>query len=258
MLKRVEEDWSFFNRAVREKAEGKPRTEAPPLKLVRPEPLPASNKHEPPAPPPIQPSPVATAAPASPLVAPKPPSAANNPAPPVPPAAQQPRPQQSSTITAGSARPPRLQPLDLGRVFGFIVKLLLGMVAIIMLIAFIEAAWRSAHPNGSAAMTTGPGVVANGTAAMDGTEKVVTDYTTFNTVTYRSWKVVTGWRFENSRATQPNHQYCYLEVLTTGGRRIYTIAEPGPVRQHDMPGALIPGLDKAAWDEAATKCRWHD
>lgn len=261
MLKRVKEDWSFFNRAVREKAEGKPRPEAPPLKLVRPERPPASNKPEPPAPPPMQPSPVATAAPASLLVTPEPPPAANNPAfpvPPVPPAAQQPAARQSSTINAGRARPPRLQPLGVGRVFGFIAKLLLGMVAIVMLIAFIEAAWRSAHPNGSAAMTTGPGIVANGTAAMDGTEKVVTDYTTFNTVAYRSWKVVTGWRFENSHATQPNHQYCYLEVLTTGGQQIYTIAERDPVRRHDMPEALIPGLDNAAWDEAATKCWWHD
>ncbi len=147
--------------------------------------------------------------------------------------------------------------MNAGRVFDSIIKLLLGMLAIVMLIALIEAAWRNAHSTSPAGTGTGPGVVADGTAATGSTETVVTDYTTFNTVTYRSWKVITGWKFANSRATQPGHQYCYLEVLTTGGEQIYTIEEHVPVRRHNMPEALIPGLDKAAWDEAATKCWWH-
>lgn len=221
MLKHVEEDWSYFNRAVREKAEAKPRQEAPPLKLVTSQPPPAPNKPAsptPPAPTLVQPPLAATGAPAS---------------------------------------PSRLQPLNVGRVFDAIVKLLLGMAAVAMLIALIEAAWRNANSTSPASMGIGPGVVANGTAATGGTEKVVTDYTTFNTVTHRSWKVVTGWRFADSRATQPNHQYCYLEVPATGGQQTYTIEERAPVRRHDMPEALIPGLGQAAWDEAAAKCVWH-
>lgn len=221
MLKRVEEDWSYFNQAVREKAEAKPRQEAPPLKLVASQPPPAPNKPASPtspAPQPVQPPPATTTPPAS---------------------------------------LSRLQPLNVGRVFNAIIKLLLGMAAVAMLIVLIEAAWRDANLTSPAVMGTGPGVVANGTATTGGTEKVVTDYTTFNTVTYRSWKVVTGWRFANSRATQPSHQYCYLEVPATGGQQSYTIEERAPVRRHDMPEALIPGLGQAAWDEAAAKCVWH-
>lgn len=213
MLKRVEEDWSYFNQAVREKAEGKPRQEAPPLKLVTSAPTP--NKPAPPMPPPVQPS--------------------------------------SATAVAPTG-PSRPQPLNAGR--GIASKLLFGIAVIVMLIALIaliEAMSRNAHSINPAV----PGGAANGTVGTGGTEKVVTNYNTFNTVTYRSWKVVTGWRFADSRATQPVHQYCYLEVLTTGGQQIYDIEERAPVRRHERPGALIPGLDKAAWNEAATKCVWH-
>ena len=213
MLKRVEEDWSFFNRAVRERAEGQPRQETPPLKLVTPVPPSAPDKPAPPAPPPVQPPSAATAAPAS--------------------------TSRSQT--------------SMGRAFDFIIKLLLGTVAIVLLIALLEAASRNAHSTNPAA----PGAPANGTAGTGGAEKVVTDYTTFNTVVYRSWKVVTGWKFANSRTTQPDLQYCYLEVLTPGGQQSYTIEERVPVGRHDMPKALIPGLDKAAWEEAATKCVWR-
>lgn len=65
MPKHVEEGWSFFNRAVREKAEGKPRQETAALKLVTPEPPPAPSKPALPASSPIQLQPAATAAPAS-------------------------------------------------------------------------------------------------------------------------------------------------------------------------------------------------
>lgn len=220
MLKRVEEDWSFFNQAVREKAEGKPRQEVPPLKLVPLGPPPALTKPAPPMqppPPPVQP------------------------------------PSAAPTATASPLRP---RPL-VGRGIASVIKLLFGIIAIAMLIALIQAAWRDAHPINSAATGTGPGTPSNGTVGTGAAEKVVTDYTTFNTVAYRSWKVVTGWKFANSRAARPNRQYCYLEVLTTGGQQIYTIEERIPVRRLDMPEALIPGLDKAAWDEVATKCVWH-
>lgn len=220
MLKRVEEDWSYFNRAVREKAEDKPRQEVPSLKLVTLEPPPAPNKVAPPTspPPPSQPAPVTTAAPPS---------------------------------------PSRPRPLSGGWVFDPIIKLLLGIVAIILLIALLEAASRNAHSTNPAVTGAKPGVAASGTAGAGGAEKVVTDYTMFNTVTYRSWKVVSGWKFADSRATPPSHQYCYLEVPKTGGQQAYSIEERVPVERHDMPEALIPGLDKAAWDEAATKCLWH-
>ncbi len=208
MLKRVEEDWSHFNRAVREKAEGKPRQEAPPLRLVIPQPSPVPNKPAPPAP-----------------------------------------PLQPPANTAAPSNPSRPRTLSAGWVFDPIIKLLLGIIAIILLVAVIDAVSRNVHPTSPVATGTGPGVVANGT--------VVTDYTTFNTVTYRSWKIVTGWKFADSRATQPNHQYCYLEVLTTGGQQMYNIEERAPVKRHERPEALIPGLDKAAWAEAATKCVWH-
>ena len=217
MLKRIEEDWSFFNQAVREKAEGKPRQEVPPLKLVTPAPPPAPSKPAPPAPPPpVQPPSATAAAPTS---------------------------------------PSRPRPLNVG--WGTVPRLLFGIIAVAMLIALIEAPPPGARPINPAATGTEPGAVANGRVGTGGTERVVTDYTTFNTVVYRSWKVVTGWRFADSRATQPNHQYCYLEVLTTGGQQMYDVEERAPVRRHAMPEALIPGLDKAAWDEAATKCVWH-
>lgn len=234
MLKRVEEDWSFFNRAVREKAEGQPRLEAPPLKLVTPKRSPTPSKSATPA------SPFATQAPAP-----------NKPAPPMSPPA--PSTQPPATATASSTRSPGFQPLNVGKEIASIAKLLFvllfGIIAIVMLIALIEAASRNAHSTSSVATGAGPEVVANG--------KVVTDYTTFNTVTYRSWKVITGWKFADSRAAPPNRQYCYLEVPTTGGQQIYDIEERAPIKRHDMPGALVPGLNKAAWDEAATKCVWH-
>lgn len=127
--------------------------------------------------------------------------------------------------------------------------MLLGIIAVVVFFGLIEAATRNAHSTSPAVVGTEPAVAASGT--------VMTDYTTFNTVTYRFWKVVTGWNFADSRATQPNRQHCYLEVPTIGGQRAYSIQERLPVKQYDMPEALIPGLDKAAWDEAATKCVWH-
>ena len=207
--KRVEEDWSFFNRAVREKAESGLRSEAAPLKLVTPEPPPVPSK---PTPLSVQPPPASIAAP---------------------------------------ARSTRLQPSNVRRVSDTLIELPLGIIAVVVLVGLIEAASRDAHSTSPAALGT------SGTATMGGTEKVATDYTTLSTVVFRSWKVVTGWKFADGRTVHPDRRYCHLEALTTGGQQVYSIEERAPVERHDMPEALIPGLGKAAWDEAATKCVWH-
>ena len=145
----------------------------------------------------------------------------------------------------------------MGRPVNPLLKFLFVIAALIVLAVLIGAASQNAHLPRSAATGVGPGVAANGTAETGATEKVVTDYTTFNTVAHRSWKVVTGWKFANSHAARPSFQYCYLEVPTPGGDRVYTIEERPAAARRDMPETLIPGLDKAAWGEAATKCVWH-
>lgn len=165
-------------------------------------------------------------------------------------------PVQPPAAIATPAHSLRRQPSNANRKSDTLIELLLGIIAVVVLFGLIETATRNAHSTSLMAMSTSD-PIANGTAAMGGVEKVATDYTTFNTVIYRSWKVITGWKFADSRTAQPDRQYCYLEVLTIGGHQMYSIEERVPVERHDMPEALIPGLDKAAWDEAATKCVWR-
>ncbi len=169
----------------------------------------------------------------------------------------QPPIQASPVAVAAPARSSKLQPPNASRTSDIFIELLLGIIAVVVLFGLIEAATRNVHPTSSTMALRNPSEVANGTAAMGGIESVVTDYTTFNTVLYRSWKVVTGWNYANSRVAQPDRQYCYLEVPTMGGRQAFSIEERNPVEQHDIPQALVPGLNKTAWDEAATKCVWH-
>src|SRR4051812_24245504 len=105
MLKRVEEDWSFFDQAVREKAAGKPK---PRLKLVDPE--------APPPPPPSQPSPKAANPPAPPVVSPL----KDDPLAPI-------HPGRKVTSMGSKAK----------KVFRFCGKMLLLIVGIILLLALI-------------------------------------------------------------------------------------------------------------------------
>src|SRR5271168_4480271 len=46
-------------------------------------------------------------------------------------------------------------------------------------------------------------------AAPSPQNKVVTQYTTFKTVSFDKGQVVTGWNFDNSNQINPANQYCY-------------------------------------------------
>lgn len=231
MPKLVEEDWSFFNQAVRDRAGRRLR----------------------PGPDAVTPFP---GRPGVSAAAPSPPSA-----PPAGPAPQPPRTPPRTTIPTVAW--PRLLS-QAGRVLKAILRFLFAVVAFIMLFSLIIGVGRSVDWSGLARAPAMAGRIANGAvgggtpAASGGASKVVTDFTTFNTVQYGDWRVVTGWRYARSADTVPTRQYCYMEKDTEGGRLSYNIENRGAGGSVTLPkpDALIPGLTDAVWKEAATKCHW--
>mgnify|MGYP001229761820 CR=1 FL=1 len=189
MPKHIAEDWSFFNEAVRRRAQGimEPKREAvPPSVKEAPKPVP-------PSPAPVRPS--------------------------APPPSRPP------------AEPNGWQPyIALLAAIAFIILLLMAM------------------PRNPALTNSGGG----------GTEKVVTNYTIFHSVDFRSGAVITGWNFERSGDPVPKNEYCYFNILTSFGASARFDIENRPIGgRAPYPGPKAVGLSPEEWDEAATKCHWH-
>jgi hypothetical protein len=81
--------------------------------------------------------------------------------------------------------------------------------------------------------------------------KVITQYTTFNTVSFDKGQVVTGWNFDNSNQINPAYQYCYysersdelVQVRTELGRNGARIENLNP-----RPGVdLIAAFNNCVW-----------
>jgi hypothetical protein len=222
MQKVVIEDWSFFNQAVRERAEGKPRANAP-LKLLTPEP-------PTPAPGSLR-SPLGTA----PVV-----ELPSFPA----------RPQ-----VVNAAAPAR--PAKDDNVFVFVGRFLLGVVGLLVLLAILGI---FGGLFGSSQRTATVAVTGTGTGGLAGNEAVVTNFTQFNTVRDGEWNVVTGWNFARSGDAVPTTQYCYMENTTAAGKSRYdleTRSANGARMPLTRPDALVPGLNDSVWAEASAKCQWY-
>jgi hypothetical protein len=88
-------------------------------------------------------------------------------------------------------------------------------------------------------------------AAPSPQNKVITQYTTFNTVSFDKGQVVTGWNFDNSNQINPAYQYCYysersdelVQVRTELGRNGARIENLNP-----RPGVdLIAAFNNCVW-----------
>jgi hypothetical protein len=204
MVKLVIEDWTIFNRAVRQRAEsvGKARLTPPPTDMR-----------------PIQP--VMRAPPVTP---PQPPFQPVMRAPPVLPP------------------PPRSNVWNWG---GPLAALAVVLGIVLLLSLAITLPNREVQPSSiPASQPVAP------------PERVVTNYTTFNTVTFLHGSVVTGWNFASSRADTPNGEFCYFTRPNgTMSQRIEIEMRPGVGRMPYPDDAL--GLSEEDWATAATKCRWH-
>lgn len=247
MPKVVAEDWSYFNRAVRERAERKPKPpELLQIKLVAPEP------QRPPGPAPS----VSLSTP--PLVGPQPVSV----------------PHTTNTVPAPLRPPP-------GPTFakvwtelrGLVLGLLITLAVIFVLFAIANALDASNKRmltqapdvgnvplmlrDKTAGTPTGTGPVATGT----GGEAVVADFIKFNYIKFEDWSVVTGWRFARSSDAVPTYQYCYISIDMPTGKLRHEIAEQhGPAGRSWMtrPAALIPGLTEERWSQAGNNCQWYN
>ena len=285
MLKRVEEDWSYFNAAVREKAQGKLWQEPPPFGLAPlPDPgppRPASQLPQPQtpaaAPPPTPPhtvNPIPTALHPrptnddgtlprqepppfrlAPLPDPAPRPASQPPLPQPPAAASPPTPPHTVNPIPTAARPP---PTGDGMLPKFFSRLFLIVLAIIGLLWLIALGNDRTHVTSTVANPVG--AYSTPPPASSGTNAVVTNYTLFKTVALGDWQVVTGWNFRRSGDETPFEQYCYVGAETLAGKPRYDIeTRHGATSRtkHPQPDALVPGLSEAVWSEAAQKCQWH-
>ena len=88
-------------------------------------------------------------------------------------------------------------------------------------------------------------------AAPSSQNKVITQYTTFKSVSFDKGQVVTGWNFDNSNQINPAHQYCYyneksdelVEVRIELGRNGAMIENFKP-----RPGVdLIAAFNNCVW-----------
>ena len=108
-----------------------------------------------------------------------------------------------------------------------------------------------------------------------GSEAAVTNFTQFQTVRFRSGEVVTGWNFHRNGDAYPYNQYCYYTAPeeepgeTLLGPPVAVPSSPGSVMIkydiEDRPGSVKPLPDKLrsslgqqGWNEARSKCIWHD
>lgn len=87
-------------------------------------------------------------------------------------------------------------------------------------------------------------------------QKVVENFVKFHTVKFKTGNVDTGWRYADSNATEPEHQWCYyknLEVRTKG-------LEPAIDLENEADGDAIRsvGLTYDEYLEAREKCQWYN
>lgn len=108
-----------------------------------------------------------------------------------------------------------------------------------------------------------------------GSEVPVTNFTQFQTVQFRGGQVVTGWNFYRNGDSYPYNQYCYYIAPEDGpgetllGAPVSVPSSPKGVTVkydiEDRPGSVKPLPDKLrsslgqqGWNEARSKCIWHD
>lgn len=227
MGKSVIEDWSYFNAAVRRRAEPPPvrpagiEPEAPPLieRGRRPEMVPLR---------------------------------ATPPAPPPPPVAK-----------SGTRITPPMSTGALGRGDRFALLLALALIFVLVATGLVQSGGHRPVLARADARTSVPASV--GTQAIEPGEAsaTVTDYTTFHRVPFRRGAVVTGWNFARSGDPAPTDEYCYFDVPSDAGRMAYSIESrprgrgDASVIRYPPPEALVRDVGRAGWDEAASKCHWH-
>lgn len=246
MHKVVAEDWTYFNAAVRERAERRPKPpESPPIKLVAPEPPRPPNA--------AGVVPLAT----PPLMVPQPVAI----------------PHITNTISAPLRPPPGPMFAKAWTALRGLILSLLVMLAVVFLLLVIANALDA---NNRRALTLSPeagnvplvlrdktagtstetGSVTTGT----GGQTVVINFTKFSFVKFQDWSVVTGWRFARSGDAIPHYQYCYMEIDMPTGKVRHELAEQyGPTGRSWMtrPAALIPGLTEELWSQAGNQCQWY-
>jgi hypothetical protein len=88
-------------------------------------------------------------------------------------------------------------------------------------------------------------------AAQPPQNKVITQYTTFKTISFDKGQVVTGWNFENSNQNKPANQYCYYSEKADDAVQVRTeLGRNGTIIENIKPRS---GVDLMA---AFNSCIW--
>lgn len=89
-------------------------------------------------------------------------------------------------------------------------------------------------------------------------EKPVVNYTIFNNVKWRSYQVVTGYRYDSNKETAPNFQYCYLRVPSINAASIKTIDLADSSYGKLYPSAGAEGFSNYELSDALSSCVWFN
>ena len=83
--------------------------------------------------------------------------------------------------------------------------------------------------------------------------KVVTEYTVFQTVEKDGYEIVTGWNYHNSNDTQPYTQYCYWHI---GRTQTIELAKDGTLSADLLEQVRDVGVSYADAVRYAQSCQW--
>jgi hypothetical protein len=89
-------------------------------------------------------------------------------------------------------------------------------------------------------------------------EKPVVNYTIFNTVKWRSYEVITGYRYDSNKETAPNTQYCYLRVPSINDVSTKTINLADSRYGKIFPSTGAEGFSNSELSDAYSSCLWFN
>ena len=95
-------------------------------------------------------------------------------------------------------------------------------------------------------------------ASNDIKEKPVINYTIFNSVKWKNYTVVTGYKYNSNNDSVPNSQYCYLEIpsLNESESRTIHLANSGIGKLYPLSGTQ--GFASYELNDALNSCVWFN
>lgn len=86
--------------------------------------------------------------------------------------------------------------------------------------------------------------------------KIVEDFVKFQSVRFKSGAIETGWRYADSNATDPAHQWCYYKDLIEKRKGFQPMLDLG--EEADLDAIRAMGLTRDEYIEAQGKCQWFN